>query len=123
MGTKRASGLTPRQLEWLGHLRKASSAGESVRAYAKRRGLSEHALYQATKDLRRKGLLAPTGRASRKVAAPRAAVVPARFVEVKAIRGAAAVETPSAWRARLPNGVVIEATGELAGVLEALRRL
>jgi hypothetical protein len=27
MGTKRASGLTPRQREWLGHLRKASVAG------------------------------------------------------------------------------------------------
>jgi len=122
MGKQRASGLTPRQREWLGHLRKASSAGESVRAYAKRLGPSEQALYQAAKDLRRKGVLAPTGRASRKVAAPRAAVVPARFVEVRAIRGAAA-EGPSAWRARLPNGVVIEATGELGGVLEALHRL
>jgi len=119
MGKQRASGLTPRQREWLGHLRKASSAGESVRAYAKRLGPSEQALYQAAKDLRRKGVLAPTGRASRKVAAPRAAVVPARFVEVPAT----AVEPPSAWRARLPNGVVIEATGELGGVLEALHRL
>jgi hypothetical protein len=53
---------------------------------------------------------------------PRAAVVPARFVEVRAIRGAA-TETPSAWRARLPNGVVIEGAGELGGVLEALHRL
>jgi hypothetical protein len=122
MGKQRASGLTPRQREWLGHLRKASSAGESVRAYAKRRGLSEQALYQAAKDLRRKGMLAPTGRASRKVGVPRAAVVPARFVEVRAIRGAA-TETPSAWRARLPNGVVIEGAGELGGVLEALHRL
>ena len=122
MGKKRASGLTPRQREWLGHLRKASRAGESVRVYAKRLGLSEQALYQAAKDLRRKGVLAPTGRSSRKVAGPATVGLPARFVEVRAIREAAA-ETPSAWRARLPNGVVIEATGELGGVLEALHRL
>jgi hypothetical protein len=36
---------------------------------------------------------------------------------------AASIEPPSAWRARLPNGVVIEGTGELGGVLEALHRL
>jgi len=123
MGKRRASGLTPRQREWLGHLRKASSAGESVRAYAKRRGLSEQALYQAAKELRRKGVLAPTGRASREVVARRAAVAPARFVEVKATWPAAPVAMPSAWRARLPNGVVIEGTGELGDVLEALQRL
>jgi DNA-binding Lrp family transcriptional regulator len=123
MGKKRASDLTPRQREWLDHLRRAGRAGESVRAYAKRHGLSELALYQATKALRRKGVLAPTGRVSRKVAAPGAAVVPARFVEVQATRPAGPVEMPRPWRARLPNGVVIEGAGELGGVLEALHRL
>jgi hypothetical protein len=123
MGKRRASGLTPRQREWLGHLRKAGRAGESVRAYAQRLGLSEHALYQAAKDLRRKGVLAPTGRASKKVAAPRAAVPPARFVEVRTTPPAAPGAMSSPWRARLPNGVVIEGSGELGGVLGALRRL
>jgi hypothetical protein len=37
MGRRQASGLTPRQREWLDHLRRASGAGESVRAYAKRK--------------------------------------------------------------------------------------
>jgi hypothetical protein len=123
MGKQRASGVTPRQREWLGHLRRCSSAGESVRAYAKRRGLSEHALYQAAKELRRKGVRVPSRRASRQAAARRAAAVPSRFVEVQATRPAIAFETPSAWRARLPNGVTIEGTGELGGVLEALHRL
>jgi transposase len=124
MGRKRASGLTPRQREWLGHLRKASSAGESVRGYAKRLGLSEHTLYQAAKDLRRKGVHVSADKASRAVSARRAAVTRPRFVEVRATQAAApAAPSPSAWRARLLNGVVIEGTGELGGVLEALHRL
>ena len=122
MGKERASGLTPRQRERLGHLRAAARAGETVRGYAKRHGLSEQALYQATKELRRKGVRPPTGRASKPAAAPRAAVAPARFVEVKTTRATPA-EPSGAWRARLPNGVVIEGTAELGGVLEALHRL
>jgi len=118
MGRKRARGLTPRQREWLVHLRKASSAGESVRAYAKRHELSEHALYQAAKGLRRKGVLAPSGRASK----ASATAGRARFVEVRAT-GPAAPEVPSRWCVRLPNGVVIEGTGELGGTLAALARL
>ena len=101
MGSKRSSGLTPRQREWLGHLRKAASAKMALRAYAQRHGLSEHALYQAGKELRRKGHWAPSRRAAR----ARAAQAPERFVEV---RTRAAVEAPSPWRARLANGVVIE---------------
>gem|GEM_PF-4167217 len=36
MDRKRSTGLTPRQREWLGHLRASARSGESVRAYAKR---------------------------------------------------------------------------------------
>jgi hypothetical protein len=122
MGAKQASGLTPRQQEWLVHLRRASGTGESVRAYAKQRGLSEHALYQAAKDLRRKGVLAPSGRASKVSTATRAVARRSRFVEVRATRPAAS-EASSAWRARLPNGVVIEGAGELTEALAALARL
>jgi hypothetical protein len=116
MGNQRSSGLTPRQREWLGHLRKAASAGMTLRAYARRHRLSEHALYQAAKVLRRKGAWAPCKRAAR----ARAARTQGRFVEVRA---AAAVEAPSPWRVRLPNGVVIEGTGELAGTLAVLAAL
>ncbi len=123
MGRKRASGLTPRQREWLRHLRKAQSAGDTVRAYAQRHGLSEHAMYQAAKDLRHKGVLAPAGRTPAKRVTRRSPVAQGpRFVEVKAGRSVAS-ETPSAWCARLPNGVVVEGSGDLGAVLEALQRL
>jgi len=122
MGKERGRGLTPRQQEWLRHLRQAVRAGESMRAYARRRRLSEHALYQAAKALRRKGALAPSAPGSKKGAASRPAVAGARFVEVKAAPTPAG-ETTGSWRARLPNGVVIEGSGELGRVLEALGRL
>ena len=121
MRRKRASGLTPRQREWLSHLRKAE--GDTVRAYAQRHGLSEHSMYQAAKDLRRKGVLAPAGRASTKRVTRRSpGAQRPRFVEVQASRPAPS-ETPSAWRARLPNGIVVEGSGDLGAVLEALQRL
>jgi hypothetical protein len=122
MGKERASGLTPRQQEWLGHLRQAVRAGESVRAYARRQRLSEHALYQAAKGLRRKGVRVPSAQGSKKGAAARPAVAEACFAEVKAAP-APALEATGSWRARLPNGVVIEGSGELGRVLEALGRL
>lgn len=116
MGSKRSSALTARQREWLAHLRRAASGKMTVRAYARRHRLSEHALYQAAKQLRRKGAWAPSRRAARVAAAG----AQARFVEVRA---SARAETPSPWRAQLPNGVVIEGAGELAGALAMLARL
>ena len=93
-----------------------------MRGYAKRNELSEHALYQAAKDLRRKGVLAPSGRASKAAPGACAAAARARFVEVRAT-APAPMQTQGAWRARLPNGVVIEGAGELSGALAALARL
>jgi hypothetical protein len=113
MGNKQARRLTPRQREWLAHLRRAASGKMTVRAYARRHRLSEHALYQAAKELRRKGAWAPSRRAGKKQA---------RFVEVRAA-AAATIEAPRPWRAQLPNGVVIEGAGELAGTLAMLARL
>lgn len=116
MGTKRANALTARQREWLGHLRTAASEKMTVRAYARRHRLSEHGLYQAAKELRRKGHWTPSKRATR----TRTARTQGRFVEV---RSAAAAEATSPWRAQLPNGVVIEGTGELTEALAMLARL
>ncbi|MEB2346707.1 MAG: hypothetical protein OZ948_18450 [Deltaproteobacteria bacterium] len=118
MGSKRSSTVTPRQREWLGHLRKAAREKVAVRAYARRHRLSEHALYQAAKELRRKGHWAPSERARR----ARTARTQGRFVEVRAAT-AATVEPPSRWRAQLPNGVVVEGAGELAAALAMLARL
>lgn len=116
MGNKQARALTARQREWLGHLRRAAREKIALRAYARRHRLSEHALYQAAKGLRRKGAWAP----SRRTAGAASARRQARFVEV---RTSTPNEAPSPWRARLPNGVVIEGTGELAGALAVLAAL
>ena len=114
MGKRRSSGLTPRQQEWLGHLCTCARSGETVRAYAKRHALSEHAMYQAAKGLRRRGVLParPRGRSDAKKL---------RFVKVlPTVRSA-----PSgSWRARLPNGIVLEGSDGLGPeLLEALAAL
>ena len=114
--------LTPRQREWLEHLRACARRGETVRAYAKRLRLSEQALYQAAKELRRKGVLPAPKRASKQGAAKgTGSAERRRFVEVAA--APAGREPAAAWRARLPNGVVIEGTRGLGDVVEALSRL
>jgi hypothetical protein len=124
MGKRQAIGLTPRQREWLRHLREAEGAGESIRGYAQRHGLSEHSMYQAAKDLRRKGALAPSGRKpAKRVVRGRPVAAHRRFVEVKTSRDPAPRVAASAWRVRLPNGVVVEGSGDLGAVLEALHRL
>ena len=115
MGEERSKGLTPRQREWLGHLRACARSGETVRAYAKQRGFSEHAMYQATKVLRRRGVLPAHSRRPRK-----AQTVPA-FVKVPA---AVRPTSSGTWRARLPNGIVLEGSEGLGReLLEALAAL
>jgi hypothetical protein len=114
MGRKRSKGLTPRQQEWLGHLRAYRRSGETVRAYAKRHGFSEHGMYQAAKDLRERGVLPAIRRREPSRKSP-------TFVKVSP---AMSVIGSSLWRVRLPNGVVLEGTEVLAPAwLEALARL
>lgn len=114
MGRKRSAELTARQREWLAHLRKARSAGESLRGYAQRHGLSEHALYQAAKDLRRRGAWPESSRVRPGV----------RHSFVRVSVAAPAAEAVASWRIRLPNGVWLEGAGALdAGLLEALAGL
>ena len=100
-GKRRAAGeLTSRQREWLAHLKHCSASGETKRAYAKRHRLSVQAMYYAAKDLRRRGALAPAGRAARTVS----------FVRVSA-----PVSLPGAWQVRFANGSVLEGTDALTG--------
>ena len=54
--------LTARQREWLRHLRAIERSGQRVKDYAAEQGLPVQALYEATKRLRKQGLLAPSGR-------------------------------------------------------------
>ena len=110
---KQSTGLTPRQREWRGHLRAAARNGETIRAYAKRHGLSEQALYQAARVLRQRGVQ-PTGRHRSEKPRP-------MFVKVSpAVPSSGA----PAWRVRLANGVVLEGSGAVGRELvEALAGL
>ncbi len=121
MERKPGAELSAVQEGWLVHLRSCASTGETMRGYAARKGLSEHALYQAAKELRRKGALPPVNRTRGKRVAKRTAEARPRFVEVKTA-GAAPRES-AAWRAHLPNGVVIEGSTGLVEAVEALSRL
>jgi len=114
MGKKRSIGLTPGQQEWRRHLAACARSGETVRAYAKRHGFSEQAMYQASKELRRRGLLPASRRG-------RSAEKKPSFVKVStAMRSTSS----GSWRARLPNGVVLEGSEGLgAELLEALAAL
>jgi hypothetical protein len=96
--------LTVRQREWLGHLRAAERAGETIKAYAAQQGLSVQSLYQAGKRLRRRGVIEPRVRRGRPLSAT-------GFVRVepKPVRR----EIGAAWRIRLPSGVIFECSAPL----------
>jgi hypothetical protein len=86
--------LTAREQFWLGHLRKIEAAGIATKAYAERRGLSVHALYQARKQLVTLGAW-PERKAS---ATP--VFTPVRVIDAPA--------PGPACRMRFANGAVVE---------------
>jgi hypothetical protein len=103
--------LTEREAFWLAHLRRIESAGIATKAYAARRGLSVHALYQARKQLVRLGAW-PERRRSE--AAPTFA--PVRVIDTP-------VASVPACRLRFADGSVLEwsaapAPEALAALLE-----
>ena len=114
MGEKRSIGLTPGQRAWRRHLMACARSGETVRTYAKRHGLSDQAMYQASKELRQRGVLPASRRG-------RSAGKKPSFVKVSpAVRSTSC----GSWRARLPNGVVLEGSEGIGPeLLEALAAL
>jgi len=112
-GNQRISGeLTSRQREWLAHLKRCKASGETIKAYANHHGLSVHAMYQAAKELRRRGALPP--------AAHSRIDDRASFVRVSPPPTGSA-----AWRVRFASGAVLEGAGplsseSLAALVEAL---
>jgi len=122
-GTKRSE-LTALQRQGFERLEACAREGMTIRAYAKRDRLSEQQLYQMAKVLRLKGVLPPATRGGRRPEAPRAVRKP-RFVEVQAsaVTRAPSEAFPAGWCARLPNGVVLEGSTDLAQVIEALAKL
>ena len=126
MGDERKRGrLASLQQRGLMQLEACAREGLTIRAYAKREGLSEQQLYQIGKVLRSKGLLAPS-RHGGKPRSPRVrAERKSRFVELqaRALTQASFECAPSTWRARLPNGVMLEGNTGLEVVIEALAKL
>jgi len=112
------SGLSASKRAWLAHLRACARTGEPLRGYAKRKGLSEHSLYQAAKELRALGAWGPRAAKPRRPS-------PSAFVQLETpLQGSA----ESAWRIRLPNGVSLEGgaplgEGALRTLIEALAPL
>ena len=92
-------------------------AGESLKAYAARHGISVHSLYQAKKEARRQGLLPAYGAEKGSPARSSRAVRP-RFIE--AISAPAMPQPGHSWRLRFSSGEVLESSTPLGGD-EALR--
>ncbi len=107
--TKAEPELSERQRYWLKHLRSAEGADESIKAYAKRRGLSEHSLYEAKRRLRALGVIAP---------APKRPTPSPRFARV-AVRDPS--PSPCSLRIRLASGALLEWSEAPQG--DALREL
>ena len=75
----------PGQRRWLSHLRRCAREGDTIRGYAKRHRLPEHALHTAKRELRLKGVLPRAkddGRVPRK--RRKESARPQRFVEALA---------------------------------------
>ena len=87
--------LSERQRHWLRHLRACERAGETIRQYGERQGLSVHSLYSARKRLRGLGISFGSSQRS------------SRFSFAKVSLGEVGVG-PAHWRVHFPNGAVVE---------------
>ncbi len=124
MGSKRSRSATgsPLLRKRLAEIASCEDAGESLQAYATRRGISVQSLYQAKQLARQQGLL-PRHRsqqAKRETKTSRTkAVRPAQFVEATA--AVSSRPSSAAWRVRFPGGEVLESNTPLD--VEAALRL
>ena len=115
MASKKALGSAPsaKLRERLKQIEAREKSGEPLKTYARRRGLSVDALYQAKKEARRQGLIAPYQRLSRGGASGPPAARHSRFV--KAVRRTDAPASQSAaWRLRFSGGEVLEGSTPLS---------
>ena len=125
MGSKKSRGRkASAQLRGrLEQVRACEESGETLKAYATRRKISVHALYQAKKEARQQGLLPAYGTRKTCAVRPKATRRP-RFIEAIS---APVTPTPGyAWRLRLRSGDVLESSMPLTGhetlrLIDALR--
>ena len=122
MGSKKSRGSesTARLRKRLSHIRACEQFGETLKRYAARHGISVHALYQAKKQARQKGLLPAHGTQKTRVVGSKRPKVTRRPRFVEAIAAPAASTPGLAWRLRLRSGDVLESSRPL-GHDETLR--
>jgi transposase len=125
MGSKKAGGeaVAATLRKRLVQVSACERAGESLKAYAARRGISVHSLYQAKKQARQRGLLPPHGAEKSSPARSRR---PQRRRFVEAISAPATPQPGYSWRLRFSSGEVLESSTALAGdeilrLIDALR--
>ena len=99
--------LTPKQQEWLSHVRRCRRSGSTVTEYARHHGISAPQLYTWISRLRRLGALeeARPQQPARRKSRPAPAAV--QFSPVR-IEGTA---ESSPMRIRFANGIVLELAG------------
>ena len=108
----RRSAASARLREHLSVIRACEKFGESLKSYAKRQGISVHALYQAKKAARQQGLLPPY-RSTRSVASQGKNAQSRRFVEARATTSMAPPLRPT-WRVRFASGDALESDSPLS---------
>jgi hypothetical protein len=113
MGTRSSQGEVSSTLrQHLVHVEACEASGETLKAYAQRRGLSVQSLYQAKKIARKQGLLAPHGSPS-SVGSGTETVRRTRFVEARRTTSATPAVGPT-WRIRFTCGAVLESNAPLS---------
>ncbi len=122
MGSKksRSREASARLRERLQQIRACERSGETLKTYATRHGISVHALYQAKKQARQKGLLPAHGTQKTCAVRPKQPKETQRPRFVEAIAAPTAPTPALAWRVRLRNGDVLESSTPL-GADETLR--
>ena len=120
MGSKGSGGAEPSVTlrKRLAQVQACEHSGESLKAYAERRGISVHLLYQAKKVARHRGLLPPSRDGNLKPSRAKKAQPP-RFVEATSL--VSSRQSSAAWRLRFAGGEVLESNVPLD--LEVVLRL
>ena len=116
MGSKRSRSATgsPLLRKRLAEIQSCEDSGESLKAYATRRGIAVQSLYQAKQMARQQGLLPlhRSQKAKRQTKTPHTkAVRPPQFVEATAV--VSSRPSSATWRVRFPGGEVLESNTPL----------
>ncbi len=128
MGSKKSRGreaavLLRKRLE---QIRACEESGETLKAFAARRKISVHALYQAKKEARQQGLWPARGTPTTRVVRAKRPKTTRRPRFVEAISAPASPTLDCAWRLRLRSGDVLESRTPLTDhetlrLIDALR--